>query len=166
LSTPTRAKLAIIATCIQLPMLAVIFFGDFGFHFSRTMGSWNEWIGWIFVYAVVLVFGIATACVERRFRLAVFQFAAPVLLALGWWIYLTVPEPRYDASEHQFLVGKTLTEVEHTLGRRRLRGSGLDGWEGSIGPSGERIKLGTQYYNGMVLLYSEDKRVVEVRESP
>lgn len=158
-------KIALVAALLQLPLLTVIFFGDFGFYFQGAMGSWNDFIAWVLIYAAVLLFGFLTACLARQFRLAAAQVSAPLLLAVGWHVYLFFPEPHYDAVNYQFLVGKTLEEVESTLGRRRLAGSGLDGYLGEITSTGEKVEYGTQHYNGMLLLYSADRRVIEVRDS-
>lgn len=81
-------------------------------------------------------------------------------------MYRAAPERLYDASQYQFLVGKTLEEVEQTLGRRRIRGSGIDGFQGGTTPDGEEYEYGFQTYNGMEILYSKENRVVEVRKSP
>ncbi len=154
---------AVIAMVLEVPLLAVIFFGDFGFYFPGAMGAWGDWIAWILAYVVVLACGICAACVGQQVRLAVIQLAAPLMLTFGWWLYATIPEPYYDASKHQFLVGKTLEEVESTLGRRRSR-SRMDGYVTEKTPTGEFVEYGIQNYNGMKLLYSSDKRVLFVRK--
>lgn len=152
---------------LQAPMLLVIFFGDFGFYFPHSMGDYGDWVCWIMAYCVVLLIGLVVACVRRKFWWVAAQLAVPCVLAVGCWVYYSIPDPHYDAAKHQFLIGKTLDEVEQILGKRKIEGSGLDGYlTDKQGSDGEWIELGMQHYNGMLLLYSEDLRVVEVRDSP
>jgi hypothetical protein len=164
--TSIRFNLATCATCIQVPLLAIVSFGDFGFHFSGLMGDLRHMAAWTIAYATFLVIGVSAACLESRFRLAAVQIAAPIVMIFGWWIYLSRPEPHYDATTHQFLVGRTIEEVERTLGRRRIRCSGLDGYKTEPTPEGGFTEYGTQYYNGMTILYSKDNRVIHVINSP
>jgi|GEM_PF-2311153 len=166
MSTLKRVPLALIATCLQIFILPVIAFGDFGFYFPGTMGDWSTWVSWILCYLLILFLGLMFACLNRQFRLAILQIFLPVLLVSGTWLYRAVPDRSYDASQYQFLIGKTREEVEQTLGRRRFRGSGLDGFQGGTTPAGEEYEYGYQIYNGMEILYSNEQRVVKVRKFP
>ena len=86
----------------------------------------------------------------------------PILLTVGWIAYLIFPEPYYDASKYQFLVGKTIEEVQRNIGHRRSR---VSGYQSRVTPSGERIERGFEVYNGMEIYYDSDKVVVEVRDT-
>ena len=50
--------MATAAACVQFPLLAIIFFGDFGFVFPGRMGDVGDWIIWILVYVIVLIFAL------------------------------------------------------------------------------------------------------------
>ncbi len=160
-------RIALIAACAQVPLLGIIFFGDFGFYFLGAMGDWNAWISWIFVYLIALAVGMLTALIAQRRALAILQFTAPLLLTGGWWLYLSIPDPTYNPAEYQFLVGKTLDEVEQILPPRRGHSRGLDGCGASQLSKGEMTEYGFQTYNGMEILFSKNEdRVIEVNPWP
>ncbi|HWL10887.1 MAG TPA: hypothetical protein VNQ76_20940 [Planctomicrobium sp.] len=146
----------------QLPLLGIVSLGDFGFYFPGAMGTWNHFVLWMAFYLVVLIVGVVTALISRAWGLAAIHIGLPITLIFAMWCYVSIPEPPLNASEYQFLIGKPIDEVG-TILRRRIRGAGLDGVLTEPDANGQPVEFGFQNYEGMTILYSKDRRVVEVR---
>ena len=83
-----RVSPVVVAACVQVPLLAIIFLGDFGFYFPGSLGDLRYLVRWGLLYAAVLAVGIFLACIEGRLLLAAVQFAAPFVLSTVWWIVM------------------------------------------------------------------------------
>jgi len=163
MSPKINRAVSMCACLAQIPLLGVILLGDFGFYFPGAMGAWSQFVQWIEFYLLVLVCGVVTALVSRAWILAGFQIGLPVIVVAAWWCCLSVPAPRLEAAEYQFLMGKPISEVEEILNRRRFGSSGLDGFQGELDADGQIVESGFQDYNGMTVIYSKDNMVIEVK---
>lgn len=110
---------------------------------------------WALAYLIVLLIGVFIACFERRYLLAMAQIGLILLPVASHCGYLSPPPKRYDASQYQFLIGKSRKEVLKAIGYPR-------GYSTRPAPSGEDIAVEYESYNEMLIRYSDDKHVAEV----
>ncbi len=78
-------RLSLAALLVQIPILAVVAFGDFGFYFPGAMGSYQHFVTWVLFAVITLLFGLMTGVGSSSWglvgsHLAVFVMAVGVVL--------------------------------------------------------------------------------------
>jgi len=137
----------------QLLLLAVLLFGDIGFdHPGRFGMSFGHGILLFALYVIALVSGLVFSCTKRKWKATFPQLLIPLLLVA----YMYWPAPHYNASEYQYLMGKTRAEVETQLSSR-------DAVYGMQADDTGETEFG--WYNGMTVHYSTDGIVVKVESN-
>ena len=164
MSTPNRVTsnvswpahtMNVIVTLIiaQLLLLAVLLFGDIGFdHPGRFGMSFGHGILLSALYVIALVSGLVFSCIKRKWKASFPQLLVPLLLVA----YMYWPAPHYNASEYQYLMGKTRAEVEAQLSSR-------DAVYGMQADDTGETEFGS--YKGMTVSYSSDGVVVKVESN-
>lgn len=137
---------------LQAALVAVLWLGDIGFDKLGKYGLDIEaGIVLLVIYLAALAAGLAFAIKFRRFLL----FGVQLLPALFVGVYHLLPDPRFDASRHQYLVGKSKMELIQVLGSPRGALTGLHAGEGQ--PVEEFIDL-----RGMTIFISSTGTVLRV----
>jgi hypothetical protein len=137
---------------LQWLLLMILVFGDIGFDHPGRFGlDFGHFILFVFLYVVALVAGIVLAIWSRAWG----SLLAQILVPLAVFIQQSWPPPRFDAAQHQNLVGKTEPEVEEILHHARHLTSRQSNESGE-----ERAYVG---YRGMTVIYSRDGHVVTVK---
>lgn len=135
----------------QLIFLMVLVFGDIGFDHPGRFGLAIEHGMLVaFLYLVTLIGGIVLAVRKRAWGLLLAQFVLPlaVLIFQSW------PAPTFDATQYQYLVGKTEPDVDEIL-HHAQHVSGM-----STEKNGERRTFAG--YRGMTVIYSQNGVVIAV----
>lgn len=73
-------------TVIEVILLSVIVFGDFGFYFPGRMGDWSDLMNWVFFYSFLCLCGAFLSATVRQFRLLTVQLpllSLPLLYTLA-----------------------------------------------------------------------------------
>ncbi len=157
---------ALVLAIVQLPLLCVLFWGDFGFMFPGPMGTLADFSNWLLAYLILLVVGLAIAVHERKYVLAISQLFAPLTMYGILCGYEAIPEPQYDAANYLHLKGMNIKEAEQEVGawwrRPRYVHSLSREWNEETQSNGPEV--GQLHYNGMIVEYSEDWTVIDVRE--
>jgi len=98
---------------LQAALTAVLCFGDIGFDKPGRYGlDFNAGVTLVTFYAAALLVGIVVAIRLKRFWWLGIQ-VLPILCVGG---YRLLPDPHFDASHYQFLVGKSRVELRQAIG--------------------------------------------------
>lgn len=144
-SDNSRRKIVAGAIIVQLVLLLVMVFGDFGFDRPGRFGLDFEDLVLVWaVYFLAAMVGLVTSWKGSRAWLFLLQLAFPCFVYCG--VALATLKPHFEASEYQHLVGKTHSEVEQELGKQSHLTSGFQGNEG--------VQRGFKSYRGMMLYFS------------
>ena len=106
-----------ILTVAQVLLMVVLLFGDIGFdHPGRFGMSFGHGILLSVFYLISVGFGIVYSCIKRKWYTLFPQAVIPLLVI----VYTAWPATRYDALEHQHLLGETRDVVEKELDSRSV----------------------------------------------
>lgn len=139
-----------ILTVAQTLLMAVLLFGDIGFDRPGRFGmSFGHGILLSVLYLIALVFGIVYSCINRKWYTLFPQAVIPLLVIA----YTAWPATRYDAREHQHLLGETRDVVEKELDSRSV----IQGVQEDEQGATEFVS-----YPGMTIHYATDGMVIRV----
>jgi hypothetical protein len=139
-----------IAIIIQNLLLFVLLFGDIGFDVPGRFGLDIEHGVVIFVlYIGFLLFGVIRSVFKKEWKFLISQIVVPLVVVA----FLILPSPGLDAKKYQYLVGKTVAEVE----RERIKNRIFISEENVNG-----IIIKEQTYKGMTIVFSVDGIVIKV----
>ncbi len=65
---------------LQLSLLGVIMYGEFGFDRRGPLGTFNDWIRWILLYLYALGSGLVTAVIIREYHFIWIQLLPPLAI--------------------------------------------------------------------------------------
>ena len=140
-----------ILTVTQVLLMAVLIFGDIGFDRPGRFGmSFGHGILLSILYQIALVLGVVYSCIKRKWY-TLFPQAVIPLLGI---VYTAWPAARYDAREHQHLLGETRDVVEEELDSRSV----IQGVQEDEQGATEFVS-----YPGMTVHYAADGIVVRVQ---
>jgi hypothetical protein len=138
------------ALIVQLLAVAALVFGDIGFdHRGRYGLDFTHGILICGVYLVALTFGVIACIAQRRW----IALGAQAIIPLIWMAMVVMPiqNPKLDPVKYQYLMGKSRNEAETELRKYRVQ---------FIGKTDDAE---FESYNGMVIYYSPEGRVVAVK---
>ncbi len=140
---------------LQAALATVLCFGDIGFdHPGRYGLDFDDAVKLLGFYAAALLLGLVVATkLGRSWWLGV-----QLLPILFYMCYSNLPDPQFDASHYQSLVGKSKAELVRAIGSPR---GAVTGYHGGLGrPDEEFINL-----RGMTVIISSNGTVVRVESN-